>query len=286
MKSALTMFRGVHLYNMNKLTFLLGFLLFAGLTNAQKFELRVQALDNGNLAVQMQEIEGLAPSMDDLIGDFTFGLVWSTADCANANTLEVSVEQSDYNIIPAMAKFTKSDDLIQAFRVSTAPFAFPQDWSSDEFVTVAELKVNSSASCPLNLAMMNHANAQHSDLLVATQPNITIAYADNGVGRDFQPEIVESGVVSTTETLVETRLQAFPNPTSDILNVRFDAPTNARAAVRLYNVVGQLMLERELQLTAGQNEFTLDGTKLPKGNYLLNIISENTQVSRKVVLID
>lgn len=271
---------------MKKITFLLAFLCVAVLATAQQFELRVQAMDDGNLAVQMRETQGLTPSTDDLIGDLTFGLLWNTSNCNNASTIEISVEESDYNIIPAMAKFTKSGDLIQAFRVSTAPFAIPQDWAIGEFVTVAVLKASSSASCPLELTEVNHESPQHNDLLVATEPNITIAYSDDMIGRDFRPNITSSTMVNTLETLAADRLQAFPNPAKELLNVRFDSATNGKASVRIYNVVGKLMHQAEMEMTAGQNAFTINGAKFPKGTYLLNIISENTQVSQKVAFVD
>ena len=272
---------------MKKIVFLLSFLLVAGLVTAQQFDLRVQPLDDGTLAVQMRVMEGTAPTTSDLIGDLTFGLLWSSGECANADAIEIDVTRSDYNIIPSMARFTKSGDLIQAFRVSSAPFAFPADWTMEEFVTIAELNVSSSATCPLKLTEINHNSPMHNDLLVATQPNITVAYSGDGIGRDYLLNILPSNTsVNTIETLTESRLQAFPNPAKDILNVQFDAPSASKANVSVYNVVGKLVWQNQLQLAAGQNQFTIDGTKLPQGTYLLNIISDNTQVSKKVTFVE
>lgn len=272
---------------MKKLVFLFSFLFVAGLATAQQFDLRVQPLEDGTLAVQMRITEGTAPTTSDLIGDLTFGLLWSSGECTNADALEVNVTHSDYNMIPAMARFTKSGDLIQAFRVSSAPFAFPANWVIDEFVTVAELSVNSSTSCPLTLTEINHNSPIHNNLLVATQPNITVAYSGDGIGRDYLLNIVPSTTsVNTIETLTESRLQAFPNPAKDIMNVQFDAPSASKATMAVYNVVGKLVWEKQVQLTAGQNQFTIDGTKFPQGTYLLNIISDNTQVSKKLTFVE
>lgn len=272
---------------MKKLIFLFSFLSIAVLVQAQKFELRTQPLEDGTLTVQMRVTEGTTPTTSDLIGDLTFGLLWSSANCANANTIEVSVANSNYNIIPAQARFTKSGDLIQAFRVSTAPFTFPTDWVMGEFVEVAQLSVSSSAACPLTLTEMNHNSPIHNNLLVATQPNITIAYAADGTGRDYLPVIVPAdGVVSSVDNLEESRLLAYPNPAKELLNVVFDAPESTKALVRVYNITGQLVWNQQLQLTAGENQFTIDGAKFPQGNYLLNIISDNTQISKKVSFIE
>ena len=76
--------------------------------------------------------------------------------------------------------------------------------------------------------------------------------------------------VEETELESSVNINAYPNPTSEVLNIDFDnVPTNA--SVEIYNMVGELVLTQ--QLSALNN--TINTTSLANGLYHAKIIGNN-----------
>ena len=78
--------------------------------------------------------------------------------------------------------------------------------------------------------------------------------------------------INTEETEMSSRINinAYPNPTSEILNIDFDnIPTDA--SVEIYNMVGELVLVQ--QLTEPNN--TINTTSLANGLYHVKVIGNN-----------
>ena len=79
--------------------------------------------------------------------------------------------------------------------------------------------------------------------------------------------------IGVNETLECTQL--FPNPTSDLLNIRLEQPFQ----YKLFNALGQLITEGE-----GAGEAQLRCNNLPKGLYFLQITTESHSVLKKITI--
>ena len=71
-------------------------------------------------------------------------------------------------------------------------------------------------------------------------------------------------------------LEMYPNPAQDVLNIT----GFPNADVQVFNVIGALVMERR-QVS---DRVSLDVAALPKGNYIVKIVSDKGVATKKVVL--
>ncbi len=82
-----------------------------------------------------------------------------------------------------------------------------------------------------------------------------------------------------TSSGVETRdIKIYPNPSKDIFNVRCDCFDNS-SSYRIYNALGQLMIEQKLFSITTQ----IDLSKYPAGLYYLKINTQNGEEITKLL---
>ncbi len=89
--------------------------------------------------------------------------------------------------------------------------------------------------------------------------------------------------VGVQETVVEN-LSIFPNPTTGMLNVNFNAEKQGDMQIKLLSITGQVVVDELIAENGGQYTKTIDISNQAKGVYLLSIISESEKIDRKVVL--
>jgi hypothetical protein len=64
----------------------------------------------------------------------------------------------------------------------------------------------------------------------------------------------------------------YPNPAVDELHIVINSNGNTQATIVIYDLRGQLITSKPIQLAPGQNQFTLNITDKPKGMYIMKII--------------
>lgn len=68
------------------------------------------------------------------------------------------------------------------------------------------------------------------------------------------------------------RIEAYPNPSTSLFEVRYEAGgTTQDAQLRVTNALGQVVMSRNVPLSHGANRFTIDLTGLPAGLYILRL---------------
>lgn len=75
------------------------------------------------------------------------------------------------------------------------------------------------------------------------------------------------------------KVNVFPNPATDLLNVSVDCNESHPASFVVYDINGRLWMTQQI----GKEKFffkTLDLSKLPNGNYFLTIYSDKTKVTK------
>ncbi|MEM7575217.1 MAG: T9SS type A sorting domain-containing protein, partial [Bacteroidota bacterium] len=96
-------------------------------------------------------------------------------------------------------------------------------------------------------------------------------------------EVNPFGSTSTNEFANESgRLLTFPNPASQFLSVETTDFDNGSSTLRLFNLNGQIVLERELDYTNGLTELNI--SQLQAGTYLLQLSNAKSAVTRRVVV--
>lgn len=89
--------------------------------------------------------------------------------------------------------------------------------------------------------------------------------------------------VGVGETSFED-LSIYPNPTTGVLNVNFNAEKQGDIQVKLVNISGQVIFNEVMTTANGQYNNSFDISDQAKGVYLLSIISEKEKIDRKIVL--
>lgn len=139
----------------------------------------------------------------------------------------------------------------------------------------------------VSLFFINGANAQH--VIAASggevkSSNYSVTYTVGEVatqtftGGGFiinqgfqQPTYI---VTSIADNSLLMDVKIFPNPTTGILHTEIAQSSDARLMIRLYDIKGQLIMEKEESLVNGQGRFDLDLTRLTPGIFILKILSK------------
>lgn len=78
---------------------------------------------------------------------------------------------------------------------------------------------------------------------------------------------------------------AYPNPVRDLLTVEFESAIVGNANLLMYNTNGQLVLEQEVNLRKGALKTDVNVTGLGSGTYHLSLISNETRINQKVLVV-
>jgi subtilisin family serine protease len=99
-----------------------------------------------------------------------------------------------------------------------------------------------------------------------------------------QTTMVENNVIEATEPI--TNVNLFPNPTSNLLTVRFSTTDAMTIQIAISDLSGKVLQMRQLNTDAGFQEIEIDASRLNGGIYLMHIISAEGKVSKKFVVIE
>lgn len=69
-----------------------------------------------------------------------------------------------------------------------------------------------------------------------------------------------------------TEFKVMPNPVADIAKVLIGSKTNSKGTIILYNAAGQQVMQQDITLTTGTNQYQLNMSALAKGTYTLMFV--------------
>jgi len=81
------------------------------------------------------------------------------------------------------------------------------------------------------------------------------------------------------------RLEAFPNPATDLVHVRLSSPLASTSSLRLYNSAGRLVKTIAVRQSPTASSFVLRTSSLPAGIYHLRLTSGDQTLSRRVAIV-
>ncbi|MBT5089767.1 MAG: T9SS type A sorting domain-containing protein, partial [Flavobacteriales bacterium] len=85
-------------------------------------------------------------------------------------------------------------------------------------------------------------------------------------------------------TTTINNLSIYPNPSRDIFNVSFTSDSKQDLRVRILNVIGEELINDNLEQFIGEYTKAIDLTKNAKGIYLLEIETNDGIINKKLVL--
>ncbi len=95
-----------------------------------------------------------------------------------------------------------------------------------------------------------------------------------------QPEVVTVGIneipVATNDILV------YPNPTNGSFVLSFTGDDNSESSIRIYNLAGQVVVEKQLSQAVGLNTVDFDLSSFSQGMYILELASTNAKGEKSI----
>jgi len=178
----------------------------------------------------------------------------------------------------------------------------PADLSSQTTVKLVNIPINGGEGIELfegglyQIALGNTAGERLT--FVASDDDddfATIMYGPYGtggaigwyIGWDFSPVIRANfdPSVSIAETVDLTGIQMFPNPANDVLTVRFNAQDQNNVVINMVSLDGKLVYMENVKSFSGQHTSRIDMNGLPSGIYSVQLMSNNSTHTQKVVVV-
>jgi len=205
--------------------------------------------------------------------------------------LTVEVYDMDYSgadptpIIPALNQsnvYTITQNDIDSWK--TIRFQNPQELSAGSTYLVAVHGIQH----PLDsLVISSAANLYSSSWFQDNGCNL----GPNGFGAWYTLShslLIRMNVLSTGTIIYEEdskgQLSVFPNPSRDIFNITFTSETVQDLKVRILNVIGEELINDNLEQFIGEYTKQIDLSNNAKGIYFLEIETENGVVNKKLIL--
>ena len=109
------------------------------------------------------------------------------------------------------------------------------------------------------------------------------AYVTNHENEVLDPQDIIG--IPRVNTVGVNSVKVYPNPATDKANLEIVMANAGNVNVRVYNLAGQLVFSDNLGKRAeGVHTYSFDCQQLPKGMYLINVISANNAASSKLIV--
>jgi hypothetical protein len=80
------------------------------------------------------------------------------------------------------------------------------------------------------------------------------------------------------------KVNVFPNPATNLLNVKYNLPAEDKILISVFDLQGKLLLEvNKSNRTKGEHEEILDISKFPAGQYVCRIIGQTNTISKNII---
>lgn len=109
-------------------------------------------------------------------------------------------------------------------------------------------------------------------------------YVDS-FGCEYPTSIHYMVLSSTSEISTIQNLQISPNPTSNFINIQFENPQYQTIEITLVNSLGQQVISKKVESHQGIEIHKIDVSTIPKGNYFLQLKTENEVITRNVLIL-
>ncbi|MFD2823584.1 T9SS type A sorting domain-containing protein [Lacinutrix iliipiscaria] len=128
----------------------------------------------------------------------------------------------------------------------------------------------------------------HSTMAVPNRDGTKILFAsnwnDSNIMSDPNPPawVLEypQESLSVDENEFTDALKVYPNPTSDIINIKLSGPNNLISEVQLNDILGRTLMNK---LVDNESSLTLDVSSYPSGVYLLSVIVDGKKQTKKII---
>jgi len=83
--------------------------------------------------------------------------------------------------------------------------------------------------------------------------------------------------------LADLNGKIYPNPFDENLILELEATQNEKTTIQIFNLLGQSVFEKNVEIAFGKNTFDLNLKNLNAGNYFIQLQLEEGNVMMKIV---
>jgi len=137
---------------------------------------------------------------------------------------------------------------------------------------------NNSSSIPFFVMLCpNESNPGYSTII-----QWNVGFGEGMFVDNFQPSVTACAL-DVEETVVTNEVSAFPNPASNLTNIRFALNANADVALTMVDILGKVVYATESNsYDAGNHTISVDVSNLEKGMYLSTLTIDGETHTIKV----
>lgn len=125
-------------------------------------------------------------------------------------------------------------------------------------------------------------NYEYLDAGLANYSQDKIFYRLKMVDIDGSFKYSEKVELRKDDGLQSIYMEAYPNPTDDVININFHVEDEAKIELRLFNPLGQMMQTRLLQASKEPQATQIDVSQYPAGTYYLQLNTNNTSIIKRI----
>src|SRR5690606_740188 len=205
-----------------------------------------------------------------------------------------AIETSEYNLDFALLTITNNTlanavaDRVSLFLTPRGIVETPGGSGSDfDFLMDAGVLMLSHETVPGQLhhkyAIIDHSEPLSDPMVITGSHNWssaaetendenTLIIHDATVANLFYQEFMALyGVVSSVEDLTVEHIALYPNPANDAFTLLFDSQTSVDGILRISNIQGKTVFERDFKSFSGQNKMEIYIGSLQNGVYLVTL---------------
>jgi hypothetical protein len=91
------------------------------------------------------------------------------------------------------------------------------------------------------------------------------------------------GIKESTKNL-SSSFGVYPNPAKETTSIHVNAPKAMESTVQLFNSLGEVVYQKNINLVEGKNKIDMSLENLTSGVYFANLKTENSSLSKKLIV--
>ena len=198
-------------------------------------------------------------------------------------------------IITAPIWYTRNDAVLFARNASTLTSFFTVNetdrvilkWTTENEIANQTFEIERSIDGGKTYTAMGTINGKGASNVFSTyglqdmHPYKGVAYyrllqkGEKGIG------FTDIKVVDRSE-IAEAYYTIYPNPVHGILNVKVMARTSEKTTIEIYDLAGRRMITQQISLSTGDQNISIDMSKLQNGSYILKFVLDGKMSTQMV----
>ncbi|MBL4655088.1 MAG: PKD domain-containing protein, partial [Bacteroidia bacterium] len=169
-------------------------------------------------------------------------------------------------------------------KINQSPIASFDYSTSDLTVTFSDLSTN-AASWLWDYGDGNIASLQNPEYIYSAEGTYSVKLtvtASNGC-KSSSSQSITLFAIGIEDVSIFNGIQIYPNPSSGVVNIKFENKSTEKLLYAVYNSLGQkILIEKEI--SSLENIIQLDMSSEPKGIYYLKLETDNETVIKKLTI--